>query len=171
MTVNSRCVPAGSVVVLAGHLPWLLHLLLLTDVGCVPDDNLLDRVAGVNNEGSENVSAATVQHVASSGSRDSRAPEEGQWEVLRSVDSHSAEHERLSTFMASNAMGEEDKVNLLPVSWAPFSSLAPRVLLWTTHLQYAACCICCHYQGLTIKPCIYSAGADMSITPHKLICN
>ena len=96
--------------VLASHLPWLLHLLLLTDVGCMPDDKLSDRVAVVNNEGSENLSATTVQHIASSGSRDSRAPEEGQWEVPRSADSHSVEHGRLSTSMASNATAEEDEV-------------------------------------------------------------
>ena len=103
---------AGSTVVLASHLPWLLHLLLLTEAGCVPGAASSDKAAGVDNEGSENLSATTVQHVASSGSRDSRAPDEREWEVPRSADSHSVQHERLSISMASNTTGEDDKVKL-----------------------------------------------------------
>ncbi len=96
--------------VLTSHLPWILHLLLLTDVGRTPDDSSSDRAVGVNNEGSENLSATTVQHIASSGSRGSGAPGEDQWEAPRSADSHSVKHERLSISMASNATGDDDKV-------------------------------------------------------------
>ncbi len=98
--------------VLASHLPWLLHLLLLTEAGCAPQNNSSDRAVGVDKEGSENLSATTVQHIASSGSRDSRAPDNGRLELPRSADSHSVQHERLSISMASNAMGEDDKVLL-----------------------------------------------------------
>lgn len=111
--------------ILTSHLPWLLHLLLLTEVGCAPDNDSSDRAVGANIEGSENLSATTVQHIASSGSRDSRAPDEGQWEAPRSADSHSVKHERLSISMASNATDDEEKVILYdrtamscsPVPW------------------------------------------------------
>ena len=94
--------------VLASHLPWLLHLLLLTDVGRVPDEGMLNRSPRGNNEASENLSASTVQHFASSGSRD--GAEQRQWERPRSADSHNLKHEGFSISMASTHTIDPDKV-------------------------------------------------------------
>ena len=96
--------------VLASHLPWLLHLLLLTDVGCMPDEEVSDRSPGGRNEASENLSATTVQHIASSGSRD--GAEQSQWGRPRSADSHSLKQEGLSISLASTHASDPDKVKL-----------------------------------------------------------
>lgn len=59
---------AGSTGELAAHLPWLLHLLLLTEAGAAPAsaEETSGRSAEVVHEASENLSATTVHLVASS---------------------------------------------------------------------------------------------------------
>ena len=96
--------------ILKSHLPWLLHLLLLTDVGCTTDEETSGRAAGANHEGSENLSATTVQHIASSENGDGGLARQGQWEAPGSADSHSVKHEGHSISMASNHTNDADQV-------------------------------------------------------------
>ena len=65
----SRGFIVGTAVDLASHLPWLLHLLLLTGVGStsMSVEASSARTAEASHEASENLSATTVQQSASPG--------------------------------------------------------------------------------------------------------
>lgn len=110
MMTSGRSCTADSSVVLASHLPWLLHLLLLTHVGCANAEESSARTTGVHHEASENLSATTVQHFASPGSRWAGAAGEAQRSSPQAAESHSERHESHSISMASNHVNSAEKV-------------------------------------------------------------
>ena len=93
---------------LASHLPWLLHLLLLTNVGAAPLEDTSARSAEAFHGASENLSATTVQHVASSGVAGGQALKHVQNPSREGVDSLSQGGHSLS--MASSRVSDSTKV-------------------------------------------------------------
>jgi hypothetical protein len=104
---------AGASLVLASHLPWLLHLLLLTDVGFAPvAEESSTRSAAAFHEASENMSATTVQHVASPGTEGVRDLNRTQSQSPRGLESLSQGSHSLS--MASSYVSDSTKVRAAP---------------------------------------------------------
>ena len=99
---------AGASLVLASHLPWLLHLLLLTNVGAAPEEDTSARSAEAFNEASENLSATTVQRVASSGMAGGQPLKGMQSQSPRGLESLSQGGHSLS--MASSHVSDSTKV-------------------------------------------------------------
>ena len=95
---------------LASHLPWLLHLLLLTGVGSasMAAEASSARTAEASHEDSENLSATTVQQSASPGTAADHGarPQQGLLEP-----SLSGKHDSNSTSLASSHLSSGVQVS------------------------------------------------------------
>ena len=100
----------GVAVGLASHLPWLLHLLLLTGVGSasMAAEASSARTAEASNEASENLSATTVQQSGSPGAAAGPAARPPQGLSGRSL---SGKHDSNCTSLASSQLSNRVQVS------------------------------------------------------------
>ena len=99
---------------LASHLPWLLHLLLLTGVGSasMAAEASSARTAEASHEASENLSATTVQQSASPGAAADTGTRPPQGLSGRSL---SGKHDSNCTSLGSSQLSNRSQVGSAPV--------------------------------------------------------
>ena len=176
---------ADSSVVLASHLPWLLHLLLLTHVGCANAEESSARTTGARHEASENLSATTVQYFASPGSRWAGTAGQAQRSSPQAAESHSERHESHSISMASNHVSSAEKVRqfsgmprqcnemhgaykrLLPLWLSRFGcELTHFLLTWLSSMLWVACVP--RLMDMTSQRCLRQPSARCFSSSHTV---
>ena len=142
---------------LAGHLPWLLHLLLLTGVGSasLSVGASSARAAEASHEASENLSAATVQQSASPGSAAGDGVRLPQGLSGRSL---SGKHDSNCTSLASSQLSNRFQVSkaaslaFLPCIAVSASARLGTCLCWGNPCSACVCSTLDYLQQVLVQP-------------------